>query len=62
MAASFMVWLVLALLVFPAAEGVDSGSPLYQHLLGAAFVIWMLWALAAMAFDRSRRRARLRRT
>ena len=56
--ASLLVWLVLGLLILPAAEGADSGSPLYQQLLGAAFVVWMLWAVAAMAYDRAGRRAR----
>ena len=58
MGASFLVWLVLALVVMPAAEGSGDGSPLYQHLLGAAFVVWMVWALVAMAYDRTRRRDR----
>ena len=51
-AASFVLWLVLGLAVLPAVDG----SPAFQQLFAAAFAVFFLWAVAALAYD-----ARLRR-
>jgi hypothetical protein len=50
--ASFVLWLILGLVVLPALDG----SPPFQQLFAAAFAVFFLWAVGALAYD-----ARLRR-
>jgi hypothetical protein len=57
--ASVILWLALALVILPALEGGGGHSSIVQTLLGAAYVVWLLWAVAAMAYDRRLRRARV---
>ena len=53
--ASVFTWVVLTLIAFPAIEG-GGDSPLPQLAVAAAFVLWLGWAAAAIAYDRRRRR------
>jgi len=48
--ATFLAWLVLTLIALPLIEG-GGDSPLLQLALTAAFILWLAWAAAAIAYD-----------
>ena len=52
--ATVLGWLVLTLLVLPAMEA-DGDSPLFQLAVAAAFILWLAWAAAGIAYERRRR-------
>lgn len=55
-----LAWLALTLLVLPAIEA-HGDSPLVQLAVAAAFILWLVWAAAGIAYDRSRRAGLARR-
>lgn len=53
--ATVLAWLTLTLLVLPAIE-TGGDSPLAQLAVAAAFILWLVWAAAGIAYDRRRLR------
>jgi hypothetical protein len=52
---SVLAWLVLTLIVLPLIEG-EGSSSLLELAITSAFLVWLIWAAAAIRYDRRARR------